>query len=141
MFAVEVQATFSAAHALRLPGGTGSGGGGGGGSSEPLHGHDFRVSAVLSAQALDSAETVVDFHLVEELLRQVIGPFQNRTINEVYPFTSRVNPSAERIAEQIGLQLQGALQARLAGEMASRGLRVAEVRVTEAPGCQAIWRP
>jgi 6-pyruvoyltetrahydropterin/6-carboxytetrahydropterin synthase len=136
MFAIEVQSSFSSAHALRIPHA-----GGGGVIHEPLHGHDFRVTVLLTAHALDSAETVIDFHLLEELLAQIIGPWRNRNLNEIYPFTTRINPSAERVAEQIGLQLQALLQERFAPDIASRALRLAEVRLTEAPGCLAIWRP
>jgi hypothetical protein len=52
-----------------------------------------------------------------------------------------VNPSAERIAEQIGMQLQLALGSLPDAPVAARGVKVAEVRVTEAHNCLAIWHP
>ena len=59
----------------------------------------------------------------------------------IEPFRGRVNPSAERIAEQIGLQLHRGGRALPEDPVASRGLRVVEVTLTEAPDCLAIWQP
>jgi 6-pyruvoyl-tetrahydropterin synthase len=134
MYQIEVKTSFCAAHALRLPGL-------GGVSAEPLHGHNFNVTVRLNCQKLDAAQTVVDFHLVQRLLDQVLSPWNNQNLNMIEPFRGRINPSAERIAEQIGLQLQGAMGGLPEDPVASRGLRVAEVRLTEAPDCLAIWRP
>ena len=129
-YAIEIQETFCAAHALRIPTGV-----------EPLHGHNFQVTVKITCQKLDAMQTVMDFHVVEQLLRQILGPWNNENLNMIEPFRSRVNPSAERIAEQIGVRMQGALGA-LGGDVppASRGVRVAEVRLTEAPNCLAIWQ-
>lgn len=130
-FSIEVRATFCAAHALRLPGG----------STEPLHGHTFEVTARLACRELDSLGTVVDFHRLEHWLAAILGPWNNRNLNELEPFVARVNPSAERIAEEIGLVLQKVLAAQCAQDIDARGLHLAEVRLTEAPGCLAIWNP
>jgi 6-pyruvoyl-tetrahydropterin synthase len=128
MYAIEIQTVFCAAHALRL-----------GEETEALHGHNFEVAVRLTCQRLDAAQTVADFHAVEALLQQVLAPWENQNINILEPFRGRTNPSAERLAEQIGTQLQGLLSGL--PEAAGRGLRVSEVRVTEAPGCTAIWMP
>ena len=95
MFAIEVQSTFSAAHALRLPDG----------AMEPFHGHDFHVAVRIAAEELDEMQTVADFHDVEAALNAIIAPWRNRNLNDLEPFRSKVNPSAERIAEQIGKHL------------------------------------
>jgi 6-pyruvoyl-tetrahydropterin synthase len=129
MFAIEVQTVFCAAHALRTPGET-----------EPVHGHNFEVTVKLVCQKLEPTQTVADFEQVRALLEAIVGPWDNQTLNLLEPFRSRVNPSAERIAEQIGVQMQGALGALPDGAAAMRGLRVVEVRLTEAPGCVAIWQ-
>jgi 6-pyruvoyltetrahydropterin/6-carboxytetrahydropterin synthase len=127
MFAIEVETQFSAAHALRLPGG----------ASERLHGHDFRATIKISATTLDAIDTVLDFHEVEAALDLIIGPWKNANLNEVEPFRSTVNPSAERIAEYLGRQIQSLV--REIDPTNSRGLRLVEVRLTEAPGCLAVW--
>ena len=129
MFAIEVQSTFSAAHALRLPNA----------AIEALHGHDFHVTVKIAADELDALETVVDFHDVQAALDTILTPWRNQNLNDLEPFQSRVNPSAERIAEQIGKQLSAALA--IAAEPNPRRLRLLEVRITEAPNCLAIWTP
>jgi 6-pyruvoyltetrahydropterin/6-carboxytetrahydropterin synthase len=129
MHLIEVAVTFAAAHALRLPAAMGGG-------LEPVHGHNFHLTVQLASDALDALETVVDFHDIERLLAGIVGPWTNRHLNEIEPFASRVNPSAERIAEEVGRRLTAAV-----GDGRGRGLRVTEVRLTEAPGCLAIWRP
>ncbi|HUO08767.1 MAG TPA: 6-carboxytetrahydropterin synthase [Phycisphaerae bacterium] len=129
MFAIEVQSTFSAAHALRLPDGR----------HEALHGHDFHVTVRIGADQLDALETVADFHDIHDALTVIVAPWRNRNLNDIEPFKTRVNPSAERIAEHIGIQLATALAT--ADREHSRHLRLLEVRVTEAPQCVAIWRP
>ena len=132
MFAIEVHSVFCAAHALRL--------GGPPGGIETLHGHNFQVTVRLTCQKLDEAQTVVDFHDIEALLGRIVGPWNNQNLNALEVFRGRVNPSAERIAEQIGVQLAGALAALADNPVVTRGLRVVEVRLTEAPGCLAIWQ-
>jgi 6-pyruvoyltetrahydropterin/6-carboxytetrahydropterin synthase len=122
MFAVEVNAEFCAAHQLRLPPRLGGG-------VESLHGHNWRVTVRIEAAKLDDLETVVDFHGVERALREIVGAWNNRNLNDFPPFDAAVNPSAERIAEHIGKLLSENL-----------GTNVAEVRLTEAPDCIAIWR-
>lgn len=130
MHAIEVQTSFCAAHALHLPNG----------ETEPLHGHNFNVTVRLMCQKLDAMQTVMDFHEVERLLNEILGPWDNQNLNLMEPFRARINPSAERIAEQIGTQLQGALAGLPEAPVTTRGLRVVEIRLTEAPGCLAIWR-
>jgi 6-pyruvoyl-tetrahydropterin synthase len=135
MFAIEVTATFCAAHALHVPG-TGPHSGG----QEMLHGHNFHVTATLTCQKLDASQVVADFDVIEQLLGDILAPWNNQNLNAVEPFRSRVNPSAERLAEQIGLQLQAALGELPDQPSVSRGLRVSAVRLTEAPNCTAVWQ-
>ena len=129
MFAIEVETVFHASHALRLPEG----------GTEPLHAHDFRVTVRVEARALDALQTVVDFHLVEKVLIGIVDPWRNCNLNEIPPFDKVVNPSAERLAERIGKLLLAPLES-MEGE-GDRGLRLTEVRITEAPGCLAVWIP
>jgi 6-pyruvoyltetrahydropterin/6-carboxytetrahydropterin synthase len=135
MFAIEVQSRFSAAHALRLPDG----------STEPLHGHDFQVTVKIAADKLDDIGTVIDFHLIEQCLEDIVQPWRNRNLNEIAPFNKYTNPSAERIAEHIGYDINTGLKTfafkNMAQLSAERNVRLVEVRITEAPGCLAIWIP
>lgn len=128
MHYVEVTSHFSASHQLRLPNGT----------LEPLHGHDWHVTVQVTCAQLDALETVIDFHILQDDLAAVIAPWRNSHLNDHQPFTSQKNPSAERVAEEIARQLS----ARIAAlpDAAARGLKLTEVRLTEAVGCLAVWK-
>ncbi len=121
MYVIEVTAEFCASHQLRLADG----------SLEPLHGHNWHVQAKVESGQLDDLETVMDFHVLENMLKQIINPWMNGHLNNVPPFDRQWNPSAERVAEHIGMELARRMKAPV---------RVAEVRVTEAAGCSAIFR-
>jgi len=124
MFEVSVDSVFSAAHAITIEG-----------QPEQLHGHDWRVTVTIASPSLDPDGLVCDFHAVEAALAEITRRFHNRTINGTPPF-DQTNPTAERIAQHIGTSLASSLHGILAP-----GARVAAVRVTEAPGCAATWRP
>ncbi|MEC9372672.1 MAG: 6-carboxytetrahydropterin synthase [Planctomycetota bacterium] len=124
MFELTLTTEFAAAHAIRM-----------GGSREPLHGHNWRVEAVIAGPDLDGDGLLVDFHLVEETLREIVAPFHNRNLNEVSPFDD-VNPTAELVAKHIADRLAERLEGA-----AEHGVRVARVSVTEAPGCRAAYFP
>lgn len=122
MFELTVSSEFCAAHALSIKG-----------STEPVHGHNFRVTAKIAGPGLDNDGLLCDFHEVERALKQVIEPLHNRNLNETEPFKS-VNPSAENIARHIADRLSTLLGPSL-GSIA----RVRCVQVTEAPGCSATY--
>lgn len=119
-YAIRIDRSFAATHALRLPDG----------SLEPVHGHGWSVSVVVSADELDSMDCVMDFHELERQLDGVIKPWDRKYLNDVEPFKSGVNPSAERVAESIAKVLT--LPARV---------RLDRVEVGEATGCTAIYCP
>jgi 6-pyruvoyltetrahydropterin/6-carboxytetrahydropterin synthase len=127
MYEATIERSFSAAHALRLPDGT----------LEPMHGHDWEVRVTVATDGLDEMDTVMDFHRLEQIVEAVIGPWRNRTLNELPPFRGEgggleVNPSAERVAEQIAWSVGGALP---------EPVWLRAVGVKEAPGCWARYRP
>lgn len=94
-YEISVKAGFSASHQLRLYDG----------SLEPLHGHNWTVMVTVASAGLDSIGVVMDFHLLERRLGEVIGGFHNRHLNEVIPFV-RTNPSAENVADYIAKSLE-----------------------------------
>ena len=130
MYEATIEATFSAAHALRLPDG----------SLEPLHGHDWLVKATVASEGLDAMDTVMDFHDLEKLVEERIGPWRNQNLNAASPFVGgaddeqglAINPSAERVAEQIAWAVSGGLPEHV---------WLKEISVGEAPGCVARYRP
>jgi 6-pyruvoyltetrahydropterin/6-carboxytetrahydropterin synthase len=123
MFELTVETVFSAAHAIMI-----------GGAREPVHGHDWHVTACVAGESLDEQGLLVDFHEIEECLGGIVRPFRNANLNATPPF-DMVNPTAENVARYLGTAL--AERARLAP---GRGVRVAWVRVTEAPGCAVTYR-
>lgn len=123
MYEITLEKAFAAAHAIRLPDG----------SLEPVHGHNWPVTLVVAAEQLDEIETVMDFHVLEKSLDAVLAKVHNRHLNEVEPFVGcKVNPTAERVAWWIARQIAPTLPTNA---------RVVSVRVGEAPGCYATYRP
>ena len=122
VFEITTTRTFSAAHQLRLYDG----------SLEPLHGHNWRVKVTVSAAKLDAIGVVMDFHELERLVDAVTGLLHNRHLNEVAPFNSELNPSAENVALYVGR----ALATRL-----PRDVRLACVEVWETDENSARYRP
>lgn len=132
VFSISVQTRFSAAHAILIRG-----------VRESLHGHDWRVVAVISGPALDPDGLLADFHAVEGELGAIVEPFRNTNMNECPPF-DRVNPTAEEVARHIGDRLSSRLETRLPRDPKtdlSAQWFVDSVSVTEAPNCVATYRP
>ena len=117
-FEITITREFSAAHALRLYDG----------SIEPLHGHNWRVSVAVSADKLDAIGVVMDFHELQRLVDEVIGPMHNRNLNELAAFAT-TNPSAENVAVHLANTL--ALPA---------SVRLHKVEVWETADCSATYR-
>lgn len=120
MYELEIRRRFSAAHAILMRG-----------VREPVHGHDWEVTLLVRGERLDGDGLLCDFHAVERELDAVIRPFDSRNLNETPPF-DRINPTAEHVARHVA----DAVSARLPA-----GVRIASVRVTEAPGCAARFVP
>ena len=118
MFELRIRRTFAAAHAIVMAG-----------VREPMHGHNWEVTVAVAGDTLDADGLLCDFHLLEKALDETIRPFMNRSLNETAPF-DRVNPTAELVAQHIAQ----AVAARLPIEV-----RVKEVRVVEAPQCEACF--
>ena len=121
--AFDITATrhFAAAHQLVLYDG----------SLEPLHGHNWVVRVTVSADKLDAIGVVMDFHVLERVVDEVVRPMHNRHLNELAAFRRR-NPSTEHVALHVGEHVAGALPA---------GVRLAAVEVWETPENSAVYRP
>ena len=124
-FEIATVRRFAAAHALRLYDG----------SMEPVHGHNWRVRVRVAADRLDPIGVVMDFHELERLVDQIVGPWHNRHLNECPPLAAAsdpaaLNPSAENVAYHVGRTL--ALPA---------GVRLLGVEVWETDENSATYRP
>lgn len=125
MYEITVEAEFAAAHAIVMAG-----------QREPVHGHNWKVTVTLRGDSLDDDGLLCDFHAIENALRETIRPFHNRDLNATPPF-DRTNPTAELVARHIADSVARSIPP---GD-AARGVRLASVRVTEAPGCAASYTP
>jgi 6-pyruvoyltetrahydropterin/6-carboxytetrahydropterin synthase len=100
------------------------------GAAEPVHGHSWRVEAVLETAGLDAEGMAYDFVAVQGALRELAARLDHRDVNSVPPF-DRTSPTTERIAAWF---FEGLAQ-RLPGAP------LAEVTLWEGPDCSATYRP
>ena len=121
MHQLTVSDTFNATHSLTLAEG----------HAEPVHGHDWRVTAVVRAPTLDAIDTVMDFHELERLLAGILAPLQHSHLNDQGAFAG-LNPSAERVAMHVAGELAPALPSHV---------RLHRLDIEEAPGCVASYFP
>ncbi len=115
-----IRTTFSAAHSIFFAG-----------AQEPLHGHDWSVVVEITSDSLDGDGLVCDFHELESNLERIVAPFRNGNLNEIAPFND-VNPTAEHVARHIAECMIPTLPG---------GVSLSFVRIGEAPGCEATYRP
>lgn len=120
VFEVTVETMFSASHQLR----------GYKGEIEPLHGHNFRVEASVTARELDALGLGIDFVELEAMLKDILTPYDHRHLNDLPPF-DQLNPTTEQLARLVYQELEKRLL--------SRGLRPRRVRVWEAPLYSAAY--
>jgi len=117
MFTISVETHFRASHQLTLPDA----------SKEPLHNHNWMVTAAVSSDKLDEMGVVMDFHVLKAKLRQITDELDNSVLGEVKCFRQN-NPSAENVAKHV----YGLLRDQL-----PRGVKLLSVKVVEEPGCMA----
>ncbi len=118
-FSISTTRTFAAAHALRLYDG----------SMEPLHGHNWKVRVTVDAPELDSIGVVMDFHVLERMVDEIIRPWHNHNLNEAAAF-AKLNPTGEHVALTIGRSLS-----------LPKNVRLSCVEVWETDENRAVYRP
>jgi len=124
MFQVSVEDTFSSGHALR----------GYRGKCENVHGHNYRVRVTVEGSQLDSIGLLVDFTLLKQVMREIIGRLDHQFINDLEPFRA-VNPSAENLAKYFYDEMQRGLN------NLPPGARITEAIIWETDTSQAKYRP
>ena len=122
MYEISVEKHFDAAHFLR----------GYKGKCEALHGHRFRVVAMVKASELDDIGLAYDFTEMKKHLDEILARFDHTCINDVPPF-DEINASSENIAATIYAELKR----KLAGAPVS----LATVEVWESPVTGVAYRP
>ena len=121
-YRVTVSARFEAAHNL-----IDSEGG-----PEPLHGHSYRVEAVLESKDLGQYDIAVDFLAAKKALAEIAKELDYTYLNEHPAFSGR-NTSAENLARHFA--------DRLEASGAARKGRVERVTVWEGPDNHATFLP
>ena len=119
-YRVTVTARFEAAHNLIDYAG----------GPEPLHGHSYRVEAVLENEKLQQYDLAIDFLAARQALESIAQELDYSYINEHRDFVGR-NTSAENIARWFA--------DRLDSSGALGWTRVAEVTVREGPENRATY--
>lgn len=121
MFELTIERRFNATHSITLPSG----------EVEPVHGHDWHVEVTIAAPALDDLDLVMDFHVLERAVDDLIQPLNHTHLN-AHDWFAEAHPTAERLAERLAVALQPHLP---------DAVTLQHVRITEAPGCRATYRP
>ena len=119
MYELHVESEFAAAHFLR----------GYAGRCERLHGHNWRVQAVLQARKLDKLGMALDFKEARALLMKVVDAFDHRNLNEL-PAFKKQNPTTENVSRVIYNELS---------KLLPRGVSVKSITTWESERCGATY--
>jgi len=90
MYSLKVEAGFSSAHNLRAYKG----------KCEDLHGHNWKVEAVIRGEKLDSIGMVMDFKDFKMHLNALLEELDHKYLNDLEPF-KKINPTSENLARYI----------------------------------------
>ncbi|MEM9290080.1 MAG: 6-carboxytetrahydropterin synthase [Acidobacteriota bacterium] len=119
-YTLRVISRFEAAHHLTSYGG----------APEPIHGHSWKVEAVLATNHLGDEGMAYDFVAIKKHLDELTGRFHHLHINDVPPF-DQLSPTTERIAAYFFDQLAERLP----------DAPWQSVTVWEGPLCSATYSP
>jgi 6-pyruvoyltetrahydropterin/6-carboxytetrahydropterin synthase len=120
MFTLFVRDTFAAAHRLELYHG----------KCEALHGHNFRVEALIEGEKIGKDGMLLDFAVLKAHLRSILADLDHKYINETPFFAERASSS-----EYLALYIYDRLNAALREE----DVVVKEVRVWESDNAYAAY--
>jgi 6-pyruvoyltetrahydropterin/6-carboxytetrahydropterin synthase len=97
------------------------------GSKEPVHSHDWSVTADVSSEKLNSMGLVMDFNQLRAMIDNIGAQFDNAALDAISYFQQN-NPSAENVAKYIHDELLFGLP---------KGVKLRNITVVEEPGCSA----
>jgi len=124
MYILEVNTTFAAAHHLRNYRGR----------CENLHGHNWRVTARVTAEEPGKEGMVIDFSDLRKAVNLILTELDHTNINE-HPYFRTVNPTSENLARFIFDKLNTMIPD------CNPEAQVSSVSVEETPGALAIYEP
>jgi 6-pyruvoyltetrahydropterin/6-carboxytetrahydropterin synthase len=119
MFTVSVETHFWASHQLVMPDG----------SKEPVHHHDWLVTADVSSDKLNNMAVVINFHKLKAMVDDILTPLDKKALNEIGYFQQNI-PSAENVARYIYEKLRTKLP---------ESVKLERIKVVEEPGYSAIF--
>jgi 6-pyruvoyltetrahydropterin/6-carboxytetrahydropterin synthase len=116
MYSIKVEADFSSAHNLRQYRG----------KCEELHGHNWKVEALVCNDNLDRTGMLMDFKYLKRHLNNVLEKLDHKYLNNLKAF-KKINPTSENIARYIYDSLK------------SRVSNLKSVTVWENSSCSATY--
>lgn len=120
MYKIRIITNFSAAHSLRNYKG----------KCEGLHGHNWKVEAIISSASLDPVGMVMDFSELKLLTNNILDELDHKHLNELECFKAN-NPSSEEICHYIFQKLRV--------EVSRKGGKLEEIRVWETDSSCASY--
>lgn len=111
-YTMKILLDFAAAHLLRDYEGV----------CNRLHGHNWKVEVLVTATKLDDVGMGMDFKVIKDATRELIGKLDHRNLNDIPPF-DKINPTAENISEY--------LYSELSKELNVDGIKVSAVTLWE----------
>ena len=121
-FEVMIERNFSSAHQLR----------GYKGKCENLHGHNYKIEIYARGRELNKIGLLVDFVELKEAADDLVTYLDHKNLNELEPFVSEQNPSAENVARFI--------LERLAKRLNDERVEIYKVRCFETPTSVATYQ-
>ena len=97
-YTLKILTDFAAAHYLRNYEGV----------CNRLHGHNWKVEVQVVARQLDEVGMGVDFKVIKDATKSLIGRLDHYNLNDQPPF-DRINPTAENIAAYLYSELSRTL--------------------------------
>ncbi len=120
MYELAIRGDFAAAHRLR----------GYEGDCKNLHGHTWKVEAVMGSSSLDSTGMVMDFKVAKKKLRDLLARLDHAYLNDIPPF-DKINPTTEHLAKYIFEEFSKGCQP----------LKVKRVQVWESDSASVTYCP
>ena len=113
IYEIQVQAEFSAAHAIQ----------GYPGDCARTHGHNWTIEVYVKCTKLNEIGIAIDFRDIKQALNGIIKDFDHRHLNEL-PIFKSINPTSENIARHFYRELSSRIN--------SDGVKVSKVKASES---------
>jgi len=120
-FEVMIERNFSSAHQLR----------GYRGKCENLHGHNYKIEIYARGRELNHIGLLVDFVELKQAAEELVTYLDHKNLNELEPFVTEQNPSAENVA-RFCLE-------NLAAKLNDNRVEIYKVRCFETPTSVATY--